>query len=181
MEFRILGTLEVADGSRPVHVVAPKQRALLGLLLLHPNQVVSSERAIDELWGERPPATAGKVVQTYVSQLRRTLGGELITTRTPGYVLQLQEDALDAVRFRQLAAEARELAASGDREHAGAVYRESLALWRGPPLADVTFESFARTEVEGLEEERLDALTARIEGELALGLHERPVPELPTL
>src|SRR5215468_6916943 len=111
MEFRILGTLEVADGSRPVQVVAPKQRALLGLLLLHPNEVVSSERLIDELWGERPPATAGKIVQTYVSQLRRGLGADVIVTRPPGYLARVERGELDAERFRTGVAEAGVLAA----------------------------------------------------------------------
>jgi DNA-binding SARP family transcriptional activator/streptogramin lyase len=181
MEFRILGPLEVLDGSRPVPLDAPKQRALLGLLLLHPNEVVSSERVIDELWGERPPATAGKVVQTYVSQLRRTLGADLITTRAPGYALEIGEEALDAERFRRLTAAAREAAANGDVEQADTLFCEGLALWRGPPLADVAFESFARNEVERLAEERLDALSARIDCELALGHHEQLVTELETL
>jgi DNA-binding SARP family transcriptional activator/streptogramin lyase len=182
VDFRILGPLEVADGERAISFEAPKQRALLGLLLLHPNEVVSSERAIDELWGERPPATATKVVQTYVSQLRRALGAGLITTRAPGYVLGIkEEEALDAARFRRLASEARRLAASGERERADSLYRQALALWRGPPLADVAFESFARNEVERLGEERVDALTARIDCELALGRHEQLVAELETL
>jgi DNA-binding SARP family transcriptional activator len=110
LEFRILGPLEVTDGARPIALAAPKQRALLGLLLLHPNEVVSSDRLIDELWGERPPATAAKVLQTYVSQLRRSLGAGLIATRAPGYVLGIDEEALDASRFRRLATEARHLA-----------------------------------------------------------------------
>jgi DNA-binding SARP family transcriptional activator len=182
MEFRILGPLEVADGSRSVPLDAPKQRALLGLLLLHPKEVVSSERVIDELWGERAPATAGKVVQTYVSQLRRALGAEAIVTCPPGYLLQVEEEAVDASRFRHLAAEARLLAADDEQqERADVLYRQALALWRGPPLAGVAFESFARNEVERLEQERLDALIGRIDCELALGQHEQLVPELETL
>src|SRR5262245_39266257 len=93
VEFRILGPLEANDGTRVIALDAPKHRALLSLLLLHANEVVSSERMIDELWGERPPATAIKVVQTYVSQLRRLLGPALIATRAPGYMLCIEEDA----------------------------------------------------------------------------------------
>ena len=181
VEFRILGPLEVADGERAISFDAPKQRALLGLLLLHPNEVVSSERLIDELWGERAPATAAKVVQTYISQLRRALGPDVIATRPPGYLLRIEEEALDAERFRRLAAEARRLAADGKRERADGLYREALALWRGPPLADVAFESFARNEVERLGEERLDALSAWLDCELTLGHHDELVTELETL
>jgi DNA-binding SARP family transcriptional activator len=181
VEFRILGPLEMTDGERAVSFDAPKQRTLLGVLLLHANEVVSSERLIDELWGEQPPVTAVKAVQTYVSQLRRALGRDVIATRPPGYALCAEEDALDAARFRSLVAEARRLAASGEVERADAVYREALALWRGPPLADVVFESFARNEVERLGEERLDALMSRIDCDLALGWHDELVAELETL
>ena len=177
MEFRILGPLEIVNGS-PVSIDAPKQRALLGVLLLHPNEVVSADRLTDELWGERPPATAGKLVQTYVSQLRRALGADVIVTRAPGYALSIDEGALDAVRFRRLTAEARASAVSGEHERADALFREALALWRGAPLPDVVFESFARNEVERLEEERTAALMDRIDCELALGRHDEVIPEL---
>ena len=177
MEFRILGPLEIVDGS-PVSIDAPKQRALLGVLLLHPNEVVSADRLTDELWGERPPATAGKLVQTYVSQLRRALGADVIVTRAPGYVLRIDEEALDAVRFRRLTAEARAFAAGGEHERADTLFGEALALWRGAPLADVAFESFARNEVERVEEERLAALMDRIDCELALDRHDEVIPEL---
>jgi DNA-binding SARP family transcriptional activator/streptogramin lyase len=181
VEFRILGPLEVRNGRDGVSLDAPKVRALLGVLLLHPNEVVSNERLIDELWGEQPPATAAKIVQTYVSQLRRGLDSDAIATRTPGYVLQVGEEALDAVRFRHLAAEGRRLAGSGEHQQALGIYREALDLWRGPPLANVRFESFARSEVEQLEEERLGALMDLIDCEFALGHHEEVVAELETL
>jgi DNA-binding SARP family transcriptional activator/DNA-binding beta-propeller fold protein YncE len=181
VEFRILGPLEVADGRGLISFDAPKQRTLLSVLLLHPNEVVPSERLIDELWGERPPATATKVVQSYVSQLRRALGPDVIVTRSPGYELRVEEDALDVERFRQLTSEGRGLAAKGEQARADALFREALALWRGPPLADVVFESFARNQVERLEEERLGALVNRIDCEVALGRHDRLVPELEQL
>jgi DNA-binding SARP family transcriptional activator/DNA-binding beta-propeller fold protein YncE len=181
VKFRILGPLDLANGAGPVSVDAPKQRALLGVLLLHPNEAVSSERLIDELWGERPPPTATKVLQTYVSQLRRVIGADAIATRPPGYLLRVDEEALDATQFRHLFAEGRRLASNGDHAGASARYREALALWRGPPLADVVFESFARNEVERLEEERLSTLMDLIDCELALGEHEEVVQELEAL
>src|SRR5262249_10518363 len=141
----------------------------------------SSERLIDELWGERPPPTATKVLQTYVSQLRRVVGADAIATRPPGYLLRVGEEALDATQFRQLFAEGRLLASNGDLKGASACYREALALWRGPALADVVFESFARNEVERLEEERLSTLMDLIDCELALGEHEEVVQELEAL
>jgi DNA-binding SARP family transcriptional activator len=181
VRFRILGPLDVTNDSGPIALDAPKQRALLGVLLLHPNETVSSERLIDELWGERPPATATKVLQTYVSQLRRVVGAETIGTRPPGYVLRIDEAMLDATDFRRLVIEARDLTASGDHEGASRLFREALSLWRGPPLADVVFESFARNETERLEEERLAALMDLIDSELALGHHSEVVLELELL
>jgi DNA-binding SARP family transcriptional activator len=181
VEFRILGPLELIGGVDGAPVEAPKLRALLGVLLLHPNEVVSSERLIDELWGERPPATAGKVVHTYVSQLRRLLGPDAIETRPPGYLLHVESGKLDADRFHALVAEARGLAGREDNTLAARRYREALALWRGPPLADVSFGSFARNEVEQLDEERLGAVLDLIDCELALGHHEEVVAELETL
>jgi DNA-binding SARP family transcriptional activator/streptogramin lyase len=181
VEFRILGPLEVGNGHDAGSLDAPKVRALLGVLLLHPNEVVSNARLIDELWGDQPPATAAKIVQTYVSQLRRMLDPDTIATRTPGYVLHVDAGALDSARFRDLVAEARRLAASGDQEEARRVYQDALALWRGPPLADLLFESFARNEVEQLDEERLSARMDLIDCELELGHHEEVVPELETL
>jgi predicted ATPase/DNA-binding SARP family transcriptional activator len=180
VEFRILGPLDVANGAGPVLIGASKPRALLGVLLLHPNEAVSSERLIDELWGERPPATANKVLQTYISQLRRLLGADTIATRAPGYLLRIDEQALDATRFRRLVGEGRSLVGGGDHQAASERYREALALWRGPPLADVGFESFARSEVERLEDERLAAAVDLTDSELALGHHEEIIPDLET-
>jgi predicted ATPase/DNA-binding SARP family transcriptional activator len=181
VEFRILGPLEVAGPGGLVRLEAAKQRALLGVLLLHPNEVVSRERLIDELWGPRPPATAAKLVQTYVSQLRRALGPELIATRPPGYQLHIDDDALDAARFRRLTGEARRLAARDEHDQAITLSNEALALWRGPPLADIVLESFARNELERLEEERLATIIERVDCELALGLHEQLIGELEAL
>src|SRR5262249_12361516 len=125
--------------------------------------------------------TAAKVVQNYVSQLRRAIGPDLIVTRPPGYLLRIEDDKLDAAQFHGLTVKGRSLAADGDQAAADERFREALALWRGPALADVVFESFARNEVERLEEERLGVLMDRIDCELALGRHDELVAELETL
>ena len=131
MEFRILGPLEVsAEGSR-LSLGGAKQRAVLAVLLLHRNEVVSLDRLIDELWGERPPSTAAKTVQVYVSQLRKALrgrrGGEeresILLTQAPGYVLVVEPGELDADRFEQLVEEGRRALAAGSPRLAALVGR----------------------------------------------------------
>jgi YVTN family beta-propeller protein len=182
MEFRVLGALEVReDGDRPIHLGAGKQRAALAILLLHANEVVSTERLIDELWGESPPKAARKALQVYVTHLRKALGSERIRTQAPGYVLELTPDELDLHRFEQLVQKGRELQENGDPAGATASLREALALWRGQPLADFAFEPFAHTEIPRLEELRLEALEARIDAELALGHSGQLVAELEAL
>ena len=164
MDFRILGPLEVAENGRALDLGGPKQRALLAMLLLHAGEVVSTDRLIDALWEDDPPETAPKALQVYVSQLRKTLGRERLETRLPGYRLRLEGDELDAWRFRELLDAAR--------------LDEALALWRGPPLADVAASRFAQAEIARLDELRLTALEARFERELALGGHAQLVGEL---
>src|SRR5439155_18497604 len=134
-EFRLLGPLEAVVEGRPVQLAAAKPRALLALLLLNRNQVVSSERLIDELWGDEPPATAMKTLQVYVSQLRKEFGPDRLVTRPPGYLLHVHEGELDLERFEQLAAEARQRLANGDAAGARDQMRAALRMWRGPPEA----------------------------------------------
>jgi DNA-binding SARP family transcriptional activator len=177
MEYRILGPIEVVDEDRRVALGGPKQRALLALLLLHANEVVSTDELIDRLWGERPPATASKVVQVQIWRLRKALGGDVLATRAPGYVLSVDGDELDLTRFERLVAEAR----GAEPATAAAKLREALSLWRGAPLADLAYEDFAAAEVARLEELRLVALEERIEADLALGRHAELVPELEAL
>ncbi len=174
MEFRILGPLEVRRDGVPLSPGGPKQRALLALLLLHANEPVSRAALIDGLWGERPPETAAKALQVYVSQLRRALGRELVRTRPGGYQLVVQPDALDLGRFERLVAEARAATPSA----AAPKLREALGLWRGAALADFADESFAQTEIGRIEELRLAAAEALAEAELALGRHAELVAEL---
>ena len=162
-----------------------KQRAVLALLLLDANRVVPIDRLVDELWGERPPESAANMVQGYVSHLRKTLEPgrkrgeyELLVSQPPGYVLRVPAEQLDAERFVALTTDARRLLAAGEAGEAAARFREALALWRGPPLGDLAYESFAGPHAERLEELRLGALEDRIDAELALGGHDVLVGEL---
>jgi DNA-binding SARP family transcriptional activator/ABC-type transport system substrate-binding protein/DNA-binding beta-propeller fold protein YncE len=185
MEFRLLGPLEVEDDGGPLALGGTKQRALLAILLLHANEVVSRDRLIEELWGDRPPASAPHSLEVYVSRLRKTLHAngdqQCLLTRAGGYVLQLVGEELDVDRFERLVAEGRRLLAAADYEGATQQLAEGLALWRGPALSDLAYESFAVSEIDRLEEERLAALEDRIEAELALGRHSRLVSELEAL
>ena len=174
LEFRILGPLEVVGEQGRIPLGGTKQRSLLGGLLIRAGRVVSTDRLIDELWGEQPPKTAATSLQNMISQLRKLLGPEVLVTRPPGYVLQVEPDQVDALRFEMLVADARSMP-SAERSKRLA---EGLALWRGPPLADLEFELVAEGEVRRLEELRLDALAERIEADLELGLGSELVSEL---
>jgi DNA-binding SARP family transcriptional activator len=180
MDFLILGPLEVTAGGRALELGAAKQRALLAVLLLHPNQAVSASRLIDELWGEAPIASAAKVVQGYVSGLRKALGADAIATTPGGYMARVDPRRLDAARFEALAAEGR-ARLQDDPAAAGERLREALALWRGRPLEGVALESVAAGEAERLEELRLSVLEQRVEADLALGRDEGLVAELRAL
>jgi DNA-binding SARP family transcriptional activator len=177
MEFRLLGPLEVVEHERSLDLGGVKQRSLLALLLLHANQVISTDRLIDELWGAAPPATAAKSIQVMVSKLRRTLGEGRLATQPPGYLLRLDPAELDLARFERLVGEARRAAPKS----AARKLREALALWRGPALADLAYERFAQAEVARLEELRLAALEQRIDADLAAGRHPELVGELEAL
>ena len=184
MEFRILGPLEVLENGRALSLGRLKERIVLAVLLLHANEFVSRERLIDELWGLSPPATASKAVNVYISKLRKTLtrnGHDPIATADGGYRLVVDSEVLDAERVRGLVAGARERAAGGEPEAAGRLFREAIALWRGPTLAGLHLESFGRDEVAQLDELRLTALMDRIDCDLAQGLQERVLGELQVL
>jgi DNA-binding SARP family transcriptional activator len=175
--FRILGPVEVVDDGRELALGGPRQRALLAILILRANQVVSSERLIDELWGESAPPTAAKAVQVYVSRLRKQLGEGKLVTRAPGYALLLDQAELDLFEFERLVGEARD----ADPVKACKLLREALGLWRGPPLADLEYEAFAQSEIARLEELRLNALEERAEADLATGGHRDALSELEAL
>jgi DNA-binding SARP family transcriptional activator len=177
VEFRVLGPLEAREGDRVLPLGGARQRAVLAVLLTRANEVVSTDRLIDELWGETPPETAANVLQSYVSHLRKAIGSDLLLTRAPGYVMQIEADQLDLHRFERLVEEARALTDARPDE-ATRILREALALWRGPALADFAYEPFAQELIGRLEELRLVALERRIEADLAVGRHADLVGEL---
>ena len=178
MEFRILGPFEVLDAGRAVGLGGRKKRATLAILLLRHDQVVSSDRLIEELWGERAPPTALQTVRVHVSQIRKTLGNELVRTLPAGYMLELEPHQLDSRRFERLVGEGTEAIAAGEAPTAAALLHEALDLWRGPALADFVYEPFAQVEIARLDELRLSGLEARIDADLALGRHVELVGEL---
>ena len=173
----MLGRLEVRDGETDVELRGGQQRKLLAIMLLHAGEAVSSDVLIEELWEGKPPETAVKALQGYVSSLRKQLGPETVETVGAGYRLAVAPQDTDAGRFEGLLAEARTL----ERVPAVAKLREALALWRGPALADFAYDEFARREIDRLDELRLVATERRIDLELALGHHDDLVSEIEAL
>jgi YVTN family beta-propeller protein len=172
VEFRVLGPLEVSAAGRPLSLGGRKQRTVLALLLLNANELVSRERLIDALWGEEPPAEAEANLRVYVARLRKLFAAEAngrpsVETSANGYVLRVEPETVDLERFRRLVAH-------GD-------FAQALELWRGPALADLAEEEWARREGGVLEELRLNALEERIDADLAVGRHTELVPELEQL
>ena len=180
-EFRILGPLEVVLDDRPVRLGGPKQRAALAILLLNVNRVVSVERLADALYAGAPPVTAVTQVQRQMSDLRRLLGADAIETRAPGYVLPVDPERLDLGRFERLTQDAAQALERNERKVAVDLLRRALELWRGTPLADLTYESFAQPAIARLEELRLAAIEQRLDAELELGCHAQVLAELETL
>jgi DNA-binding SARP family transcriptional activator/tetratricopeptide (TPR) repeat protein len=189
VEFRILGPVEVRDGTRPLDVGGPKRRAVLAALLLHANRVVSAEQLIDDLWGDAPPSTARTALHNHVSRLRQALqvGGDtapptpVLITRQGGYLLRVGAGELDLDRFQEATEAARQAMTAGDPAGAAERLRAALALWQGPALADIASESLRRTVAPRLEEARLVALEERLDADLALGRHNDLVGELEAL
>jgi predicted ATPase/DNA-binding SARP family transcriptional activator len=188
MRFGILGPLEVVDDhERVVALSARKQRVLLAILLLHPNEVVSSDRLVEDVWSGEPPATSEKGLQVHVSRLRRVLaapappGKARLRTGGSGYQLVVAAGELDSERFEQLVQEANGLIGAGSFEPAVEKLGEALALWRGGALDDFEYEDFAQAEIARLSELRIVALEQRVAAELELGRAELLVGELERL
>jgi DNA-binding SARP family transcriptional activator/DNA-binding GntR family transcriptional regulator len=178
MEIRVLGPLEAFVGASPLPLPGGKSRALLARLALDANRTVSVERLVDDLWGEAaPPRSAPKMVQIYVSQLRKVLPPDVLRTRPPGYVIDLDPEVLDVTRFARLRSAGRAALGAGDASTAAANFRDALALWRGQALAEFP-EPFARVEGAHLEELRLQCIEDRIEADLAAGRHADVIGEL---
>jgi DNA-binding SARP family transcriptional activator len=182
LEFRILGPLEVVGEHGPVRLGGPKQRATLAILLINANHVVSIDRFADDLYGGAAPATAVTQVQRQISELRKALGAEsIIETRSPGYLIRLAPEQLDLHRFERLTEEAGHALSREEARLAADLLREALGLWRGAPLADLAYETFAQASIERLQEIRLAALEQGIEAELALGRHAEMAADLEQL
>ena len=185
MEFRVLGPLEVTADGQSLGLTGVRTRAVLAVLLMHANQVVSSDRLLEELWPGQPADKATDSLQVRLSELRRALrpAGEAgrLVTRAPGYLLRVAPGELDALRFEQLAAEGGTALAAGDAVAAAQCLDQALALWRGPALADFDTVPSARAEAGRLEEQRLAALESRAEALLACGRHRELIAELETL
>ena len=181
IEFRILGSVEAAGNGGPLGLGAPKPRALLALLLLNANTVVSRDRLVDALWGAEPPRSAVSSLQVYVHGLRRALGADRIERHGTGYRLQLDPAELDLSRFERLVEAAAEALSAGRPVDATEDLRQALALWTGAPLADLAGEPVHEAEAGQLEERRLRALELLHDAQLALGRHDELVPELERL
>src|SRR4051812_1524447 len=178
MEFRVLGPLEVRGDDGVVAINGPMLRGVLAMLLLEANRPLNAERLAAGLWAETAPADAAKGIQVHVSRLRKALGGSLIATTPAGYRLSVRPGELDLEHFERLVEEGRRTLAGGTPGRAAARVREALALWRGPPLADLAYVPFAAAEIARLEEQRLAALDLRVEADLAAGEHAALVGEL---
>ena len=187
--YRILGSLEAVRDGRQLALGGAKPRALLALLLLNANRVVSTDELIEALWPEKAPGKPQTAIQGYVSDLRKLLEPErkpdrpfaTIATEPIGYRIAVGRDALDLFRFEDLLRDGREALVAGRAREASPVLEEALALWHGPPLADFRYEPWAQAEIGRLEELRLAAVEERVEADLALGRHTELVGELESL
>jgi DNA-binding SARP family transcriptional activator len=177
MEFRVLGPLDVRRDGRSIDLRGSKRRTVLAIFLLHANEVVRTDRLIEELWGEDRPANASAALHNHVSRLRKDLGDDVLVTKPWGYVLRTDPEGIDLRRFERLVAEAKSLAAHERTEK----LLEALALWRGPALADLAREPALAGEIARLDELRLSALEHRLDADLELGGHEELVGELEAL
>jgi DNA-binding SARP family transcriptional activator len=177
VEFRILGPVEVVDDGGELPLGGRNQRALLAFLLLNADEVVSTDRLVDALWGERPPRTATTSLQNTISRLRKLLGTNRLVTKSPGYLLRLHDDQLDAKRVRELLNEGRAMEAAERLQR----LHEAESMWRGPPLAEFSYEAFAQGAIAQLEELRLNVIEERIEAQLELEGHADLLGELENL
>jgi DNA-binding SARP family transcriptional activator len=186
VNFQILGPLRVSDDhGREVALGGAKRAAVLALLLVHANEVVTADRLIEELWEGSPPPTAAKSLQVHISRLRRSLsgngdGGPIVTTPS-GYMLQVDPEEVDALRCERLVAEGRAALGEGNAALASSRLRCALELWRGDALADFAYASFAQEPIARLDGLRTVALEGAVEAELELGRHAELIPELKSL
>jgi DNA-binding SARP family transcriptional activator/Tfp pilus assembly protein PilF len=184
MEFRLLGPVEVVREGRALRLGGARERSVLTVLLLNANTVVGVHTLVDQLWPEAPPESAVHAVHVSISRLRRVLdegSAGRIETHKPGYLVRVQSGELDLTVFERLCEEGRRAASEGDPESASATFSHACALWRGPPLADLVDEPFARAAAVRLAEARMEAVEQRITADLELGRQARLVAELEEL
>jgi len=181
LEFRLLGPFEATAESRALALGGPRQRALLALLLLRVNEVVSRDRLIEDLWRDQAPETAANALAALIARIRRALPADVVVTKAGGYEARIERDAIDIHRFERISKEGSDALAHGDPALAAERLDSALSLWRGPPLADFTYEPFAEPTILRLEELRLAALENRIDADLALGRHADVVGEIQSL
>lgn len=174
----MLGPLELVGEGGVVALSGQKHRTLLAALALADGRACSADALVDALWGETPPPSARKLLQVYVSQLRKALpAGLAVVTRSAGYALDLAGASLDSERFERLVEEAGDVLDAGNPALAASLAEQALGLWRGPAYADVAYEDFARGEAERLEELRLAACETRLDAQLRLGRHDEALGE----
>ena len=181
VEFRLLGPLEARLDGRPIALGGARQRALVALLLLRANEVVSRDRLIEDLWRDHAPESASNALAALVTRLRRVLPAEVLVTKPGGYSIEAPPDAIDVKRFERLVEEGRRALVAERYAAASDGLRQALALWRGSPLGDFTYEPFAEQAILRLEELHVTALESRIDADLALGRHSDLVGELQSL
>ena len=182
LELRVLGPLEVRTDGANVAVTASKERALLALLVANHGRTLPVGQLAEDLWEGSPPESASAALRVHISRLRRTLAASgiegILVTRPPGYLLDVPPEVVDTFRFEGLVARARAVGAEGRPNESVAGFREALALWRGPALAEVAGSTFATSEAIRLEQLRILALEECLAGELACGRHREVMPEL---
>ena len=181
LEFRLLGPLEASLDDQLVALGGARQRALVALLLLRANEVVSRDRLIEDLWRDHAPETATNALAALVTRLRRVLPADVLVTKPGGYSIAIAPEAVDVKRFELRVEDGRRALVAGEYGAASDRLREALSLWRGPPLADFTYEPFAEPAILRLDELRITALESRIDADLALGRHGDLVGELQSL
>jgi len=180
MQFRCLGPMGVSDAAQSRSLGGPKQRLVLAHLLIRANHTVPVDRLIAAVWDDHPPRAARSTLQGYVSHLRKALGADRIVGDGQGYRLQVDRDAVDRMQFEHLASEGRRLRPD-DPTAAGDTLREALALWHGPPFADLSDATSLQPEIARLEELRLAAIEDRIAADLDAGRDRDLVGELEAL
>jgi predicted ATPase/DNA-binding SARP family transcriptional activator len=177
-EVRVLGPVEVVGNDGWI-ALASMQRRLIAALVVAQGRACTVDELVDALWGGRPPASGHKLVQVYVSQLRRALPAPVgIVTRTGAYALELPDELLDSARLERLVQESSAARREGNPALAASLAEQALRLWRGRPYGELAYDDFARIEVERLEALRLVALEERTDAQLALGMHAEMLGEI---